>query len=314
MKSSNLIAIGAALAGFAIGWIAKPSGEAPAEKTAEMADAGKKPRAGMDSKSGDRSERPLVLKQRPSAKGSAERDPEISAAERNFQVSFSSAGERTNNARLNRLSEALGLSEEQKTAVNALLSGRREGFKDLKGKGKTPSEMVAEAGNSVAVFENALKDVLDDEQMQAYQDLKVRERQNDIEAKAATEFADLVRQVDLSIEQRDQAMEAMRKISEESFAKRPAGWELMSESMEMMGGLYNDAFENMSGFLDDPAVMGNPAEMQKRMNEAHRAASEQKVSRLTEILTPAQLQQFRATLDARSNFREISPVPPTPQR
>ncbi len=263
----------------------------------------------MDGKSGERSERPLVLKARPN-KGSDQRDEKISAAERTFQQSFSSAGERTRNARLNRLSEALGLSEDQKSALDTLLSSRREGFKDMQGKGKTASEMVADAGNAVRIFENALKDVLDEEQMQAYEDFKGRERENDVEAKAANEFADLARQVDLSPEQRDQALEALRAMSTESFAKRPEGWEVMAETMEMMGGSYMSAFEDMSGFLEDPEAMKNPAEIQKRMNEAHRTNAELKIARLTTILTPAQLAQYRATLDSRSTFRETSPTPP----
>lgn len=309
MKSSHLIAAGAALAGFSLGWLVKPSGT-PAPATAESTpEAGKGARGAMDGKSRERSERPLVLKARPGS-GTVEPSEEMTAAERKFKESFSSAGERTNNARLNRLSEALGLSVDQKDAVNALLAGRREGFKDLQGKGKTPAEMVAEAGNAALIFENELKTLLDEEQRLAYDDFKARERENDIEAKAATDFADLVRQVDLSPAQRDQALEVLRTMSEESFAKRPQGWEVMAESMEMMGGLYSTAFEEMSGFLDDPEAMKNPAEIQKRMNEANRANSEAKVSRLTTILTPAQLAQFRATLDARANFREISPVPP----
>ena len=309
MKSSHLIAIGAALAGFSLGWLVKPAGT-PGPAAAESSpEAGKGARGGMDGKSRERSDRPLVLKARQGS-GSLEGGEEMNAAERNFQQSFSSAGERTNNARLNRLSEALGLSGDQKEAVSALLAGRRQGFKDLQGKGKTPAEMVAEAANSALIFENELKNLLDEEQKLAYDDFKARERENDIEAKAATDFADLVRQVDLSPSQRDQAMQAMRALSEESFAKRPQGWEVMAESTEMMGGLYHSAFEEMSGFLEDPEAMKNPAEIQKRMNEANRTHSEAKVSRLTTILTPAQLAQFRATLDARANFREISPVPP----
>jgi hypothetical protein len=311
MKPSNLIAIGAALAGFSLGWLVKPSG-APATETVEATpEAGKGPRSGLGGRSGERPERPLVLKARV-GKGSDERDENISAAERNFQVSFSSAGEQTRSARLNRLSEALGLSDEQREAMSALLAGRREGFKSLQGKGKTPSEMVAEAANAARIFEKEVTSILDEEQKLAYEDFKAREKENDIEAKAANDFSDLVRQIDLSPAQRDQAMEALRTLSEEAFAKRPEGWDVMAESMEMMGGLYNSAFEEMSGFLDDPEAMKNPAEIQKRMNEAHRANSEAKVSRLTAILTPAQLAQFRATLDARSNFRETSPVPAAP--
>jgi hypothetical protein len=309
MKPSNLIAIGAALAGFSLGWLVKPSG-APAPVTVEATpEAGKGSRGGLGGKSSERSERPLVLKAR-SSSGTIEGGEEMTAAERNFQVSFSSAGERSRSAKLNRLSEALGLSDEQKRAMDALLAGRREGFKNLQGKGKTPSEMVAEAANAVRIFEKEVTTLLDDEQKLAYEDFKMREKENDIEAKAATDFADLVRQIDLSPAQRDQAMEAMRTLSAESFAKRPEGWDLMAESMEMMGGVYNSAFDEMSDFLDDPEAMKNPAEIQKRMNEANRTRSEAKVSRLTTILTPAQLAQFRATLDARANFREISPVPP----
>jgi hypothetical protein len=312
MKPANLIAIGAALAGFSLGWLVKPSKEVAPAVVESAPETGKRPRGGMDGKSGERPERPLVLKSRV-GKGSAEREEKTSEAERNFQVSFSSAGEQRRNAQVNRFTEALGLSDEQLEALKPLLEGRQQGFPDMKGAGKTPAEMVADAGNATRIFEAAVKEILDPEQLQAYEDLKLRKKENSIEAKASDDFADLVRQVDLSPSQREQALETLRELSAESVSKRPEGWDLMAETMQLMGGTYMSALEEMSGFMNDPEAMKNPAEIQKRMNEAHRANAAEKVARLTGILTPGQLAQFRATLEGRSTFRETSPVAPTPE-
>lgn len=310
MKPSTLIATGAALAGFSLGWLVKPAGEAaPVAVESSTPEPGKRGYG----KSGERDERPLVLKPRV-GKGSDTRDEKTSEAEQNFIASFSSGKEMRRSAGLSRYREALGLSDEQLEQLKPLLEGLQQGFPDMKGAGKTPAQMVADAGNATRIFEAAVKEILDPEQQQAYEDLKMRKKESSIEAKTADDFADLAGQVDLSPSQREAAMETLRQLSSESVANRTEGWDLMADTMQLMGGTYAKALEEMSGFLDDPEAMKSPAEIQKRMNEAHRINSEAKISRLATILTPAQLAQFRATLDARSNFRETSPTPPTPTR
>ena len=315
MKTPTLIAIAAALGGFAVGWLAKPSGPS-AEEIAAATDSGgqngKSPRnsGGMDGKSREREEAPLVLKAR-GAEHPVE-DPKASAAEREFQRAFSSAGERTRTSRLNRMVEAMGLSAEQRKAVETLLAGRREGFKDLQGRGKTPSEVVAEAANAERIFENEVKKVLDAEQVQAYDNFKAREKENDIEARALRDLRDLIGHVDLNETQREQALEALRKGSADALERLPEGWGLINESMDVMGSTYLDAFDEMTGFLDDPEAMKNPQEIQRRMVEAKRIQAEDRASRLNGILTPAQLSQYRATQDARTSFLEATNPPPAP--
>ena len=317
VKTPTLIAIAAALGGFAAGWIAKPSDPAANVSSAET-DAGdrggKSPRntgGSLDGKSHDRPDQPLVLRARGNS-DHPEEDPKASAAEREFQRTFSSAGERTRTSRLNRMVEAMGLSGEQRKAVETLLAGRREGFKDLQGRGKTPSEMVAEAANAERIFENEVKRLLDPEQTQAYDSFKAREKSNDIEARALRDLRDLIGQVDLNETQRTQALEALRKGSEDAMARLPEGWGLINESMDVMGNAYLDAFDEMAGFLDDPEAMKSPQEIQRRMVEAKRIQAEDRASRLTGILTPAQLGQYRATQDARTSFMESSTPPPPP--
>lgn len=317
VKTPTLIAIAAALGGFAAGWIAKPSAppaQVSAEDGANGGGSGKPGRnagGALDGKSHDRPEAPLVMKARGNSDHPTE-DPKASAAQIEFDRAFGSASERKRMSQLNRMVEAMALSGEQRKALDSLLNGRREGFKDLQGRGKTPAEMVAEAANAERIYESEVKKVLDPEQAQAYDNFKAREKANDIEARALRDLRDLIGQVDLSESQRDKALEALRQGSADAMARLPEGWGLINESMDVMGNAYSDAFDEMSGFLDDPEAMKSPQEIQRRMIEAKRIQAEDRVSRLTGILTPAQLGQYRATQDARTSFMEASTPPVAP--
>lgn len=318
VKTPTLIAIAAALGGFATGWLAKPSAPPAEVASAETGDGraagGKSPgKSGgaLDGKSHERPEQPLVLKSRGSA-DHPEEDPKASAAVREFDRAFGSSTARQRSSDLNRLVEMLGLSGDQRKAFDTLMTGKREGFKSLQGRGKTPSEMVAEAANAERIFESEVKKILDPEQVQAYDAYKAREKANEIEARALADLGDLLRQVDLSETQRAQALEALRKGRADAMAKLPEGWGLINESLDVLGNSYTNAFDEMSGFLDDPAAMNNPQEVQKRMVEAKRIAAEDRASRLTGILTAAQLGQYRTTQEARTAFIEASAPPVAP--
>lgn len=301
MKPSHLIATAAALVGFATGWLLKPSGEVttggvPAPEQVP----GKRPFA--DGKTRDRNETPLVLKARGS--GEMKADPERVSAEVAFERGFQNATERAENSRLARLSEALGLSPEQRETMDVLLANRRDGFRDLNGGGKAPSEILALAAQAEQRFEEQVAKILDPEQSAALAAFREREKENSIEAKAQRDLADLIGQIDLSAEQRDLALDALRTGSAESVAKRPAGWSVMNESMAMLGGSHAAVFEEMGEFMGDDAAMVDSQEFHRRLVKSQRESMERRIAQLTPILTPGQLAQYRATLEARATFTE----------
>ena len=123
MKPTVLIAISTAIAGFALGWLLKPAGQAelqPATGT-EVS------RQATGGKSHDRKEN-LVLKPRGKVNPEAiEADPEKAASRITSRRNIEGARERAFSARLSRFTEALGLSQEQKDAMEALAAGRAAG-------------------------------------------------------------------------------------------------------------------------------------------------------------------------------------------
>lgn len=302
MKTSNLVATAAALTGFATGWLLKPSAPPVTSGAAGPEPPSGKAASFASGKSRDREGSPLVLK--PRGSGEMASDPAVSSAQVAFDRGFRDATERAENARLSRFAEALGLSPEQRATVEVMLANRRDGFRDLSGSGKSPSEIVALAAQAEQRFDDQLAKILDPEQQDAYAALRAREQENAVEAKAQRDLADLLGQIDLSADQRELALEALRAGSAEVQAKRPAGWTLMKESMSILGGAHAEVMEEMAGFMDDDEAMRDSQEFHRRLVASKRAAMETTLARLAAVLTPGQLAQYRATLEARTQMVE----------
>lgn len=305
MNSRSLILPATALLAFAGGWLLKPTPQAattqaPAEGTPS------RPPGASPAKSRDRESRPLVLKRRgdDAVIEDQKADPERAAAEIAFERGFQNATERAEKARLMRIAEALGLSPEQQATMEVLLANRRDGFRDLQGGGKNPAEIVEQAARAERGFQEQVAKLLDPEQAAALSDLRQREHDNEVEARAQRDLADLIGLVDLSPEQRDQALATLRNGSAEAIAKRPEGWSVMNETLDILGGQTASVFEDMGDFMADPESLTNPGEIHRRLVQSQRDATERKLRELAGILTPGQLAQYRATLEARAGFME----------
>jgi hypothetical protein len=303
MKPSTLIATAAALAGFATGWLLKPAGEPGASETAAPEQAAGTRAVGAG-KSRERDESPLVLRSRGGGGGEAKADPELATAQVAFERGFGNATERAENGRLSRLSEALGLSPEQKATMKVLLANRSDGSRLLNGAGVSPSEMMAQAAQAEQTFEKQLEKLLDPEQSAAFAALRQREKENTVEAKAQRDLADLIGQIDLSGNQRELALEALRGGSEEALAKLPAGWSLINEAASKLGGARAAVMEEMSEFMGDDSAMADTQEFHRRLSQSKRAAMERSLVRLGPILTPGQLAQYRSAMEARITLIE----------
>jgi len=316
MKSTALLLPATALLGFAGGWWLKPAPPAASARPAMADRDDARPTPAAAGKSREREARSLILKRRGSAAQASiedqQADPERVAAEIDFERSFQNAADRTEKARLVRLAEALGLSPEQQATMEVLLANRRDGFRDIQQTGKSPAEILDQAARAERGFEEQVAKLLDPEQAAALAGLRERQRDNEIEARAQRDLADLIDLVDLSPEQRDQALAALRGGSADAVAKRPAGWSVMNESLDVLGGRSASVFDQMGDFMADPEALSNPTEIHRRLVESQRQATDRKLRELAAILTPGQLAQYRATLEARSGFMEQF-TPPAPR-
>ncbi|RYD60849.1 MAG: hypothetical protein EOP83_18455 [Verrucomicrobiaceae bacterium] len=310
-----------ALLSFAAGWVIKPTPDAVAEgaSTQNGAPKGSGKGSGADYgelRDGKISDRRLVLPKRGvAAGGPIDPTPETVSAQVRFEETFGNAANRAERARLSRLSEALGLSTEQQEALRNMLDIRRDGFRNLQGSNHDPAAAIQQAGISEKNFMEDVKKVLDPEQVAAFESFKQREKDNDIEAKAQRDVADLIGQVDLSEQQREQALVVMRQLSETAAAKRPAGWDVMNEAVGMLGGSQAAVMDDLGGVMDDPSIMKDPQAIQRKLLETQRATAEARVAALKSILTPGQLSQYRANLETRSAVMEnFTPPPVEPPR
>lgn len=308
MKPTVLIPTLAAVAGFGLGWLLKPSEPTPATQQAQT----EKP-AGRDGKSHDR----LVLPTRPgkgttSGGGGGEpvpADSENVKAHVAFERSFRGALERTEKARLERFAEALGLNAEQEEAIAKLLASRRDGFRDLAGGGKTAADMVSEAAHANQVFQSEVEKILDPEQVDALKAKVEREKEGAVQASAYRDAADISSQLDLSPEQREQALQAFAGTAKAAQEKRPEGWAIMSETFGILGGANSSVLDDMGPLLNNPDILKDSQEMYKFQVQARRDDLERKVAQMSSILTPAQLAQYRATLNSRLTVMEKNPPP-----
>jgi hypothetical protein len=309
MKPTILIATSTAIAGFVLGWLVKPSAD-PSAKGGQASVA--ENQAGTPSgKSHDRKEA-LVLKPRGSRSAVSDvdtpGDPEVVGAQVHFERSFKSAMQRGEAARLERLTEALGLSPEQKEAMEALLGGRRDGFRELTSPGKTAADMVADAANAERLFQRELEKILDPEQLEAFKAKMEREKENSVQASAYRDLADLSSQIDLSPEQREKALRSLLGTSQAAHDKRPEGWTVLSETFGMLGGAHGDVLDDMGDMLNQPEVLKDPQAMYNYQMDVRKKDLERKVAQFSSILTPAQLAQYRATLNSRVMMAEkVSP-------
>ena len=310
-----------ALLSFAAGWVIKPTPDAIAggTNTQDGSTKGSGKGGGADQgeiRDGKISDRRLVLPKRGApASGPIDATPETVSAQVRFEETFGNASNRAEKARLARLSEALGLSAEQQETLKNMLDIRRDGFRSLQGSSSDPATAIQQAGISEKNFMEDVKKVLDAEQVAAFESFKQREKDNDIEARAQRDVADLIGQIDLSDQQREQALAVMRQLSETAAAKRPAGWDLMNEAVGMLGGSQAAVMDELGGVMDDPSIMKDPQAVQRKLLETQRATAEARVAALKSILTPGQLAQYRANLETRSALMEnFTPPPVEPPR
>lgn len=305
MKPSTLIILAVAILGFGSGWMLKPS-------TSEATTTEQNP---PSRKHADRSK--LVA---PGDRHAARIDAQISAFSDTSKAgsaelvalklgkSFDTLKKRQDAAKLLRLSEALGLSEEQEKAISKLLNQRSNSFNPAKVGSAEPNDILKQAANAEGSFEQSLRALLDQEQLTRLDAYKTRETENRVEVQAQQSLTKLMSSVDLSRDQREAALDIYRNSSREQVESAPEGWHLLADSNHFVGGSRGGA-ERYRDLFSDPTAPVDPQEFRNRLAENQKELVEEKIDQIEGLLTPAQLEEFRTSLEVNGDFLHF--VPPS---
>jgi hypothetical protein len=315
MQKNTIIITGVGLVAFALGWLCHPSAEPVTPAPGNAAES-----AAKATKHGDRSETKLVLdprKKGPQNKTKEEREQDrkmvLQSMERDQELTRVMRIAQSGN--MDRMVEALGLSQDQREAYEALLVGRREALTDAVNQKKSGAEQLKAAAEAEQQFNEEIKKVLDQEQYDAYQALQERKRSNSVEASAQNQCADLINMVpDMDDKQRQQTLEIMRGLSTQVDQSQPAGWSLMKERYNIFGSEKSALIDQMGLVMDDPEVSADPLFFQRKMVQQMRQDISNKISSLSSVLTPAQLSQYRKGMEARLTLFDDVPTPTSLQK
>ena len=279
MKSQYLLPALTAAIGFSIAWIAKPGSapesdapvpvETPNRKTAARDDA---PRS-----------RPPAPDERPPKEVRANDFPLVDLAEQGPKT----RGE----AKMLRLSEALGLSIDQQGEIIRIIEETKASASDA-----VPIlDDLTSRGRKV---EETLSKVLTPEQFAKFEELRVRERENRIEARAQRALAQVIEEIDLSPGQREDLLGRLRQAEKERIQAVPAAATLLLNTSVLPTGPREMTIDGVLALdqISQFPPTDDPMAAREQFLQNQRRQLEEKLQRFDGVLTPGQMGQYHAIL------------------
>ncbi len=217
-----------------------------------------------------------------------------------------------NAAKMLRLIEALGLSETQQADLVQLIADSQ--------KAATPDPPAPAAGATTvlgqfaargAALEQGLSSLLTPEQSAAFEALRKRERDNRSETTAQRELANLSEVTDLSAEQRAKVLGHLRQASADELAAMPPAFALVVDSSVLPVGGPTPSTQSIQTLLQLTAgqVPEDPAALQTKLIASQRRELDARLNLLKDILTPAQLAQYQATVAEQYSIQDAMRAP-----
>jgi Spy/CpxP family protein refolding chaperone len=308
MNNRVLLASVTAVCGFALGWAIKPAPKSETSGTESQVDA-------ASHQSGRIPEQELHTTNRAHEPGVAppvddsppdetQEDPKAFAAR--MERAFKNATFQRDRGKLLRLAEALGLTNEQITQLEALLAQQRRTASPLgaPNANRNPKETLDTLILSAKEADDQFRATLTPEQNKALEALRARQRENQTETRAQKELSELTSRLDLTPGQRESALQVLRAQAAKIQAKFPEGSDLISESslLPLVGaGQYSaNSVEAMALLATDPPASNDPRASMEKMSEIQLKQMHERLAGLSTILTPAQLDQYRVAMEASS--------------
>lgn len=294
MKSPYLLPAATALVGFSIAWLAKPDATpAPIAAPSEQAPAPRSTRSNPGS--------------RPSS-ASNKRPKDVNASDFPLADQAEQGPKTRDEAKMLRLTEALGLSIDQQGEIITLIESTQANVSDT-----APAlEDLTARGKRV---EEGLAKLLTPEQLAKFQELRDRERENRIEVRSQQMLLGAIDEIDLSPAQREEVLDRLRQKSRAELQSIPnAATLLFDKSMLPTGGkeLSADGIL-MLAKMGEKVSVGDPADAYQKVLDHQRGELEELLKCYDGILTPGQMGQYQAALAETRALLRAMPPPPTPQ-
>lgn len=279
MKNSYLLPAVAAVLGFGIAWTVKPSSTSTptADGPTATAPAGTKPNR---TTSGTR---PTVADNRHPKEVNAGDFPLADQADR--------GPKNRDEARMLRLTEALGLSVEQQGRLMSLIDEVQ-----ASANGEVP--VLQDLATRGRAIEEGLATLLTPEQKVKFEEIRVRERDNLIESRAQRMLVDAISEIDLSPEQRDEVLLRLRQKTRADMQAIPAAATLLFDKSILPT---NQKELSVDGVLllsktGEQTFAENPGEAYETVRRNQRTELEEVLQCFDGILTPGQMGQYQAGL------------------
>ncbi len=220
-------------------------------------------------------------------------------------------------AKLLRLSEALGLTLDQQSSVIQLIADSQASVNA----GVPAMEDLVTRGK---VVEEGLRKALTPEQFAKFQEIQDRQRDNRTEVRAQKQLSEAIEIIDLSPEQREQVASRLRQKAKADLQSIPAAATLLfPKSILPTGG--KELGEDGALLLNqmgEKSTTDNPNEIHQNLMIRQKQELEEILKCFDGILTPGQMGQYQATLAEKAeNLKRLKEqfakrqeelLPPTP--
>ncbi len=298
MKSPYLLPVVTAVAGFSIAWLTKPV-SSPTPLAVEVEEAAST-RPARDS-SGDRSSSSDT---KPSREVKAGDFPLADQAEQ---------GPKTREeAKMLRLTEALGLSISQQGEIISLIEG-------VQATASMNALVITDLTARGKAVEEGLAKLLTPEQLAKFTEMRERERENRIEVRSQKMLTAAIDEIDLSAGQRVEVLERLRQKSKAELQSIPnAATLLFDKSLLPTGGreLSADGIL-MLAKMGEEISLEEPAVAYQKVIDRQRGEQEEILECFDGILTTGQMGQYQAALaesrEIVKNLQKARDVQPEPK-
>jgi len=296
MKPQQLLPVLAAAIGFAVAWVVKP---APAPVT--TTEGGKSaPKASSRSDNNTRTRPSAVSEKRPK---------EVKAGDFPLADMADKGPKTRTEAKMLRLSEALDLSiDQQGEIISALEKAKAAASDDV-----PVIQDLTRRGNEV---EDALKKILTPEQLAKFEELRVRQRENRIEARAQLALAQTIEEVDLSPGERDDVLARLRQYAKEQIQAIPASATLLLNTSILPTDAKDpnvDAVLMLTRIAEEPPAPDDPMVAHQIVIKRQRQELEERLQCFDGILTAGQMGQVHAAIaEKRASLEALQKAIPQP--
>ena len=202
-------------------------------------------------------------------------------------------------AKLLRLVEALNLSPEQQDKLLKAIADAQASLTLSGQSASDPAQNLAATLGFGAMIEKLLADILAPEQAAAFAALRKRNQENAVENAAQAQLSSNLKQIDLTPDQRAQALQRLRDSLETRNAAQPAGLDLALESSVLPLGPAAVSIEGIKTLEIFAAAANDPTAAQESRNEILLKDLQNQLELYQGILSPAQEIQLKAQIEER---------------